>query len=498
MVVSASSNTGLNLFTKFLIGAFLLVSLATFLASPAQARPAFSAIAVDARTGKIIYAKNADSKRYPASLTKIMTLYLVFEDLKAGRITMNTKLRMSRYAASRPPSKLGIRAGRTIRVRDAILALVTKSANDVATAIAENLEGSETRFARRMTTTARRIGMTRTTFRNASGLPDRRQRTTARDMATLGLRMQRDFPRYYKFFGTKRFSYRGRRFGNNNKLLGRVVGVDGIKTGYTRASGFNLTSSVRRGKKRIVAVVMGGRTGRARNRYMSSLIKRMFAKQRLASSTRIASTAGRPPGYKPVRAAATRLAAIKNPPLPRKKPVIQKPVVLAQKQQDRIIPANPVQAAVSTFKTASIIDDEGQAEIAPFKNDDGSFAVVSTTKSDLIIPQTNPPQIIPVKSVTKAAEAPLPKPKTSSHSDTWNIQIGAFPSKKSATGRLANATQKARKNLRGKVAFTIEVKKNGSKFYRARFAGFNRKTAARACRTLSRKGIGCFALAPRS
>ncbi|VAV88148.1 D-alanyl-D-alanine carboxypeptidase, partial [hydrothermal vent metagenome] len=361
----------------------------------------------------------------------------------------------------------------------------------------------ETRFARRMTTTARRIGMTRTTFRNASGLPDRRQRTTARDMATLGLRMQRDFPRYYKFFGTKRFSYRGRRFGNNNKLLGRVVGVDGIKTGYTRASGFNLTSSVRRGKKRIVAVVMGGRTGRARNRYMSSLIKRMFAKKRLTNSTRIASTAGRPPGYKPVRAATTRLAVVKNPPLPRKKPVFQKPVVLAKKQQDRLIPAKPVQAAVSTFKTASIIDDEGQAEIAPFKNDDGSFAVVSSTKSDLIIPQTNPPQIVPVKSVTKVAEAPLPKAsnqpkKTSNHSDTWNIQIGAFPSKKGATGRLANATEKARKNLRGKVAFTIEVNKNGSKFYRARFAGFNRKTAARACRTLSRKGFGCFALAPRS
>ncbi|VAV88425.1 D-alanyl-D-alanine carboxypeptidase, partial [hydrothermal vent metagenome] len=183
MVVSKSSNMGLNVFTKILISVFLLASLAVFQTSTAQARPAFSAIAVDARTGKIIYANNADAKRYPASLTKIMTLYLVFEDLKAGRITMNTKLRMSRYAASRPPSKLGIRAGRTIRVRDAILALVTKSANDVATAIAENLEGSETRFARRMTTTARRIGMTRTTFRNASGLPDRRQRTTARDMA---------------------------------------------------------------------------------------------------------------------------------------------------------------------------------------------------------------------------------------------------------------------------------------------------------------------------
>jgi len=472
--------------------------MALVLTSPVDAKPAFSAIAVDARTGKILFARNADSKRYPASLTKMMTLYLVFEDLKARRISMKTSLRMSRYAASRPPSKLGIRAGRSIRVRDAILALVTKSANDVATAIAENLEGSEKRFARRMTKTARRIGMTRTTFRNASGLPDRRQMSTARDMATLGLRLQKDFPRYYKFFAIKRFSYAGRRYGNYNRLLGRIQGVDGIKTGYTRASGFNLTSSARRGKKRIVAVVMGGRTSRVRNRYMSALIKRMFAKKRLVSSTRIASTAGSPPGYKRI-SSTTRLAAVKPAPLPRKKPIIKtakksvvkKPVILARKQQDRIVPVNPTIAGVSTFKTARIVDDKGQAEIAPFKNDIGSLAVASGGKSDRLLPQ----------KVTVIAVASIPDkamPKAAPHSSTWNIQIGAFPSQKSAKGRLATATQKASRNLRGKVAFTIEVRKNGSKFYRARFAGFNRKSATRACRTLSKKGFGCFALAPRS
>jgi len=498
MVVSANPKTGFGIFIKLLTSTFLLLLVSLIVTSPVEAKPGFAAIAVDARTGKILYAKNADSQRYPASLTKIMTLYLVFEDLKAGRITMNTRLRMSRYAASRPPSKLGIKAGSTIRVRDAILSLVTKSANDVATAIAENLNGSERRFAARMTSTARRLGMTRTTFKNASGLPNRRQTTTARDMATLGLQLQRNFPQYYKFFAIKRFSYRGRRYGNHNKLLGRIQGVDGIKTGYTRASGFNLTSSARRGKKRIVAVVMGGRTGRARNRYMTALIKRTFAKQRLVSSNRIARMAGSPPGYKRMRK-ATRLAAVTPPPLPRKKPVlkrfknpvVKKPVALALKQQDRIAPLQSTQGSVSTFKTATIVDDNGQSDIAPFQNDQGSAAVRTAGKSDLIIPQK-----VKVKVAVKIENKALPV--ADPHTKTWNIQIGAFPSKKSAKGRLANATQKARLNLRGKVAFTIEVRKNGAKFYRARFAGFNRRTAARACRTLSKKGIGCFALAPRS
>lgn len=481
-----------------IISTFMLLSLTVILAAPAEAAPKFSAIAVDARTGKILFAKNADAKRYPASLTKMMTLYLVFEDLKAKRISMSTPLRVSRYAASRPPSKLGFKPGKTIRVRDAIRALVTKSANDVATAIAENLGGTETGFARRMTRTAHRIGMTRSTFRNASGLPNRSQLTTARDMATLGLRLQRDFPRYYKFFAIKRFTYRGRRYGNHNRLLGRIQGVDGIKTGYTRASGFNLTSSARRGKKRIVAVVMGGRTGGSRNRYMAALIKRIFAKHRLTKSTRIASTAGSPPGYKRVLR-TIRVAAAKRSvtpvPLPRKKPVLKTPKTLAVakvlKEQDRISPVKKQPTTVSTFKTASIVDDNGQGDILPFGNDVGSAAVKQADKSDLIVPKRKK-----VTKIVKLAESKLPDAQL--HNDSWNIQIGAFPSKKSAKGRLVNATKKARQNLHGKVAFTIEVRKNGSKFYRARFAGFNRRTAKRTCRTLSKKGIDCFALAPRS
>lgn len=490
---------------------FALAMMLTAISVPTQAKAAkFSAIAVDARTGKILFSRNGDAKRYPASLTKMMTLYLLFEDLWAGRITMNTPLRVSRYAAGRPPSKIGFKPGRTIRVRDAIGALVTKSANDVATAVAENLGGSEARFARRMTRTARRIGMTRTTFKNASGLPNRAQTTTARDMATLGLRLQRDFPRYYRYFSMRRFTYRGRRYGNHNRLLGRIRGVDGIKTGYTRASGFNLTSSARLGRKRIVAVVMGGRTGGARNRYMSSLIKRMFKTKRLKSSSRIALVAGKPPGYKYVPT-PTRVAKAKTKaaPLPRSKPVLQakakgkqvpvptKPVVLPSKTQDRLIAQKPKSPKGTTFKSAAILDDD--SDIIP--NDVGSDAVVRTTKTGLLLPKRKVvrAKVVKTQKTMKVAKNQPQQPVLSlKHAKSWNIQIGAFPTIRSAKGRLEAAAKKASRNLRGKTPLTIAVTKGSATFYRARFAGFSRSTARRACRTLARRGIGCFALAPQS
>ncbi|NNE21120.1 MAG: D-alanyl-D-alanine carboxypeptidase, partial [Rhizobiales bacterium] len=288
---------------------------------PVSARQPFATIAIDARTGKVLYSRSADARRYPASLTKVMTLYLVFEDLKAGKIKLNTKLRVSKYASRRPPSKLGLKPGDTIRVRDAIGALVTKSANDVASTVAENLSGSEAAFARRMTSKARDLGMTRTTFRNASGLPDRAQVTTVRDMATLALRIQRDFPKEYRYFSMRSYKYGRRNYRNHNRLLGRTKGVDGIKTGYTRASGFNLVTSARRGKKRVIAVVVGAKSGGSRNRYMSSLINRMFKTKRLTSGSHLARVAGTPPGYTSKKAITLAKAKSTLPPLPRAKPV---------------------------------------------------------------------------------------------------------------------------------------------------------------------------------
>lgn len=252
--------------------ALLALGLLLVLPQPsARAAEKYAALVIDAQTGATLHERFADAPRYPASLTKMMTLYIVFEELQAGRLTLDSRLKASANAARQAPSKLGIRAGQTIRVEDAIKALAVKSANDVAVVIAENIEGSVPAFARRMTRTARTLGMSRTTFTNPHGLPDPAQRTTARDMARLGVALQR-FPRYYRYFGTRTFSHGRATYRNTNRLLGSVSGVDGIKTGYTRASGFNLVTSVRSGNRRIVAVVMGGATGAARNARMKQLI----------------------------------------------------------------------------------------------------------------------------------------------------------------------------------------------------------------------------------
>lgn len=231
-----------------------------------------AAIIVDANTGKVLYEENPDALRHPASVTKIMTLYLLFEQLEAGNLRLDSKLEVSAKAASQQPSKLGVKPGQTIEVEDAIKAIVTRSANDVAVVIAENLAGSESAFAEAMTEKARALGMSRTVYRNASGLPNVNQVTTARDLSILGRAIQDRFPKQYKYFATRTFYYRGQAIGNHNRLLGRVEGVDGIKTGYTNASGFNLVTSVKRDGRYLVGVVLGGSSGGSRDARMTSLI----------------------------------------------------------------------------------------------------------------------------------------------------------------------------------------------------------------------------------
>ncbi|MFG1419739.1 serine hydrolase [Xanthobacter sp. V0B-10] len=231
-----------------------------------------SAIVLDANTGRVLYEDDADALRHPASVTKVMTLYLLFEQLEAGRLKLSSDLPVSAKAASQSPSKLGVRAGSTIEVEDAIKAIVTRSANDVAVVIAEALGGTESDFAELMTQKARALGMTRTTFRNASGLPNPGQVTTARDLSTLGRAIQDRFPKEYRYFATRTFYYRGESIGNHNRLVGAVEGVDGIKTGYTQASGFNLLTSMKRDDRYMVAVVLGGRSAGSRDARMRSLL----------------------------------------------------------------------------------------------------------------------------------------------------------------------------------------------------------------------------------
>src|SRR3982750_421164 len=238
----------------------------------ASYQPAYSAIVVDANSGAVLHASSADALRHPASLTKIMTLYLLFERLESGKLKLDSPLEVSEHAADQDPTKLNLRAGQTIRVEDAIKGLVTRSANDAAVVIAEAIGGDEDDFAQMMTRKARSLGMSRTVYRNANGLPNDEQVTTARDQATLGRAIQERFPRYYRYFATSTFNWRGQSIRNHNHLLGNVEGVDGIKTGYTRASGFNLVTSMRRGNRHLIGVVLGGRSGGSRAAIMRNLL----------------------------------------------------------------------------------------------------------------------------------------------------------------------------------------------------------------------------------
>ena len=248
--------------------------------------PQFSSIIVDGNSGATLAATSPDGVRHPASLTKIMTLYLLFERLDAGKMKLDTEMPVSEHASEQDPTKLGLRPGQTIKVEDAIKGLVTRSANDAAVVIAEAIGGSEDEFARMMTRKAHALGMSRTIYRNASGLPNDEQVTSARDQAMLGRAIQDRFPRYYRYFSTQAFNFRGQSISNHNHLLGSVEGVDGIKTGYTRASGFNLVTSMHRGNRFLVGVVMGGRSGGARDATMRSLLAANLEK---AATTRTAA-----------------------------------------------------------------------------------------------------------------------------------------------------------------------------------------------------------------
>ena len=262
-----------------IVGLCLAVVASVIPAAPAAASRA--AIVIDARSGAVVYQKSADLRRHPASLTKMMTLYLIFEALDEGRLTLDAKFRVSARAAARPASKLGLRKGTSITARDAIGALISKSANDVATVVAEALGGEEWFFAQMMTRKARALGMRKTNFRNASGLYHRSQLTSARDMATLARALVRDFPQRYRLFAARSFRYGGKTYRNHNRMLKTHAGVDGIKTGYIRASGFNLVASAMRGDRRMIAVVLGARSPKLRDRETAALIARAFAQTRM-------------------------------------------------------------------------------------------------------------------------------------------------------------------------------------------------------------------------
>src|SRR5690606_11004020 len=261
----------------------VVLAVSAHAVAPAQAIEnlrKYAGIVVDAKSGKVLYEEAADSKRYPASVAKVMTLYVLFQELSAGNIKLSTKMTVSKHAAAAVPTKLGLRAGATITVEDAIKSLVTLSANDMARVIAEHISGPETKFAERMTATARALGMRNTTYRNASGLPDGGQVTTVRDQAILGIAVYQHFPSYYEFFQTKSFSYGKSTYGNHNRVLGYMGAVDGIKTGYINAAGSNLLTAARKDNRHIVVVAFGFNSANARDEKVRQLVANYLPKSR--------------------------------------------------------------------------------------------------------------------------------------------------------------------------------------------------------------------------
>jgi D-alanyl-D-alanine carboxypeptidase len=284
----ALSQLGIFRPCKFLLTVIIIFMVGFGLSATQAQASKYASIIIEEATGKVLFSRNADNLRYPASLTKIMTLYLLFEDIEAGRMTLKSRIPVSKKAAGRSPSKLYLKPGQSISAEQAIYALVTKSANDVATAIAEKLSGTERKFAKRMTRKAKALGMRRTVFMNASGLPNRRQKSTARDMAVLAVAMRRDFPQFYKYFSTQSFNWNGRKYGNHNKLLAKYSGTDGIKTGYINASGFNLVATVERNNVRLIGVVFGGKTSRSRDSHMMQILDNQFKRVKTITVRRAA------------------------------------------------------------------------------------------------------------------------------------------------------------------------------------------------------------------
>lgn len=312
-------------------------------ADAALAGSRHAAMAIDANTGETLHAESADELRHPASLTKMMTIYMVFEQLEAGRLMPATKLKVSQEAASAAPTKLDLEPGEQIAVMDAVKALITKSANDMSIVLAEAIGGTEAKFAELMTQKARSLGMRNTTFRNASGLPDSGQVTTARDMLTLALRLQDDFPKYYPLFATRAFAYNGATHRNHNTLLGTFEGIDGIKTGYTRMSGFNVVTSLRRGEKHIVAAVFGGATAGTRNATMRLVLTRSLLKASAKKTRKPAPVLiARPKLIKPPKVATASPPAVTQPAAP------------ALAKASRPVAALPAKAPVPQMKMAAV------------------------------------------------------------------------------------------------------------------------------------------------
>ncbi|WP_421786338.1 D-alanyl-D-alanine carboxypeptidase family protein [Hyphobacterium sp.] len=413
----------------------LLVATTVLLAGQAGADTRrYAAFVADANSGEILHSRLADARRYPASLTKMMTLYLLFEAIERGELELDDTLTASRIAASQQPSNLSLSEGDTLTVETAIRALIIKSANDVAVVVAEELAGTERAFAVEMTARARELGLSDTTFRNASGLPNSRQVTTARDMARLTLAVRRDFPQYAPYFAERRFTHNGRTYRSHNNLVGRVDGVDGMKTGYIRASGFNIATTANRGERSLVAVVMGGPTAAYRDSHAEQLIEAAF------------------------RSLNDREALI----------------MAAQTLTPRLNPIREQDLLATHIASLDLAQPVAQG-------DGESMPPLRIEMTDDLGPPPSRPDIPVAEAAAALGE--------------WSIQVGAYADMAAAQARLESV--RSLSDRLGEAALsTPRFETNGRVLFRARFTGVDAENARRICAQLAQVDEPCFAVAP--
>jgi D-alanyl-D-alanine carboxypeptidase len=472
-----------------------------------------AALVVDGATGKVLYARNEIAERHPASLTKMMTLYLLFDALKRGQVNMQTPLLVSWHASIQKPTKLNLRPGETIDVDTAIRAIVIRSANDVAVVIAEALGGTESHFAEMMTERARQLGMKETNYHNASGLPDPLQITTASDLAVLARHLAYDYPQYFSYFGLSGFRYKSVWYPTHDNLIGRYEGADGIKTGYTGASGFNLVSSVNRGTTHIIAVVMGGRTAVRRDLEMVRLLDQTFT-QIAANPTLVARATtpwqqiaqNAPPpaiaGFSMPQVAPSQFAALS--PVPQTVQTDDEDAAEAARAPDENFalihaegpPAAKPAAAAAPPKTQPSVPP-AVAKTSPLPSP-RSDEVLAAAQARLVRTASNTsdtprPQVRPSLREDKVEDdpdaSPVPRP-----GHNWTIQIGAYADKALADAQLKSYYGKAQDVLaRASKIIAPITSPHGHTLYRARFGLFAEQEAREVCNRLTQRGQTCFA-----
>jgi D-alanyl-D-alanine carboxypeptidase len=463
----------------------------TAVAQPARAgienkNPRYAAFVINSDTGEVLYSRNGDAKRYPASLTKMMTLYLLFEALQSGKIQMNQKLQVSAKAASQPQTNISLRVGDQVPVQDAIKALVVRSANDVAVVVAEAVGGSEVRFAQMMTNKARQLGMESTVFRNPHGLPDIKQYTTARDMSRLGIALRKDFPQYYQFFKTPSFTWKGTTYHSHNRVMGRYNGADGIKTGFINMSGFNVVTSVKRNGHNLVGVVMGGQSGQIRDNHMISLLDQTY--------TRLAER-----GDQPRQFAEAPVPVFK----PSAEPEVAVTEVAAIGMGDREeVPAisRPVKQIIAKETTGVSLVSDAQASVkSNAKPDEREVVASQPTQSAAKIasnamkakPMTLEYQMSKLQTnATPVSTGSAMRPNNAA--EAWGIQVGAYTDERSALDAAAKALDLAREHLKDSKVLVTDNGSTRTSIHRARLANLSEYQAKRACQRLVSNNTQCF------